>query len=783
MILFQKARRAMAANKKSYLACVFLIMVGILMQTALSIAVAGLRESTFGFYRANRLADTYGYVQSMSFSDLDTLRKIPGITAVQGRYVAELRAEVPGSDETVNLRLIAVSPDDETPLNLPDIDGRAGTDRSEILVNPAFMQAHNLQAGDKILIFSKGREFSFTLTGTAISPEYVYITKSATQILPDESGFGIGYITMDGMEMLTGDQGVVNSIVFQRAAEVSFDDIKTELEDRLRPFGLKELYDKEDLLSYFFLDMEMTSIATMSTSMPLVFLLLAIIVLYLMLKRVIEQERTQIGTLKAFGYSNRQLIAHYLSYGAVTGLAGGVLGWILGYLLSGVYLNMFLQFFMLPGLQSGFDVIGMLRALGFSVGSGMVGAYAGVRTIIRLHPAEAMRAESPRAFRFDILNYISVFRIFLTSRGSMALRSISRNPIRSLFVVISIMFSFGIISFVGSFEGLIDKLIFAQLQDMERYQVKLSLAQPLRYREAVESALGLTHVVYAEGLLELPFRASNRHLQKDVVLTGIPDDSVLFHIADTNSSETFTPPRGSLILSNAIADELQVAAGDVITLSADFLAEDIEIPVSKVIEQNMGSGSYTSLGFLSDLAGHPDIATAVLLNTDDLTKLKEAIKSSSVITTIEDKEKTLGGYQAMMGMFSSVYLAMEVLGTLVAFAIIYNTTTISLSERKREYATLRVLGLSVNEVAEIMNFEYAVLTVCGIILGIPFTQLLNNSINLMMDTDLFSMPSTLPLSAYLLGVSSCVLAIFLSGRSAIKKIRRFDMVEVLKERE
>ena len=783
MILIVKAKRAMSANKKAYFACIFLIMTGILMYTALSIAAAGLEASALSFYRVNRLADTYGYVQSMPVSYTDTLRKIPGIAAVQSRYVTELRAEVPGAADTITLKLIASDPADETPLNLLNIEGRANTDKSELLVNPAFMQAHKLRAGDEILVISQGREFSMTVTGTAISPEYVYIVKNTSQMLPDEAGYGIAYITAEGMAMLTGHEGVANSIVLEREPGVTFDQVRTGLEDQLRPYGLKELYDKEDLMSYFFLELEMSSIAAMSTSLPMVFLFLAIVVLYLMLKRVIEQERTQIGTLKAFGYSNRRLIGHYLGYGMVTGITGGILGWVLGYLLSRVYLEMFLQFFMLPRLAGGFDPGGIVRALSLSAGSGLLGAYAGVRSIIRLHPAEAMRAESPRSFRFDIINYIGIFRQFLSSRGNMSLRSISRNPVRSLFVVISIMFSFGIISLVGSFNGLIDKMIFAQLQDIQRYQVKLSLEQPLHYRQAVEEAWQLDSVSYAEGLLELPFRISSRHLHRDIVLTGVPDHSVLYHIADTNTGETYPPPTGSIILSNGLAGELQVRAGDRIMLSSNLLPDDTELTVSAVIEQNMGSGSYTGLGFLSELTGHPEMANAIILNTDDVGALKESVKSSSVITTIEDKEKTLSGYRAMMGMFTGVYAALELLGTLVAFAIIYNTATISLSERKREYATLRVLGLSVGEVAGIMNFEYAVLTVCGIVLGIPFTRLLNHAVNMMMDTDLFCMPSTLPVSAYLLGVSSCVLAIVFSGRSATGKIRRFDMVEVLKERE
>jgi putative ABC transport system permease protein len=119
----------------------------------------------------------------------------------------------------------------------------------------------------------------------------------------------------------------------------------------------------------------------------------------------------------------------------------------------------------------------------------------------------------------------------------------------------------------------------------------------------------------------------------------------------------------------------------------------------------------------------------------------------------------------------------------VGFAIIYNTATISLSERKREYATLRVLGMTVNEVCEIMNFEYWVLTAVAMALGVPFSIFLNQSMISIVDTDMMSMPSSLPTNAFIVGVVGCAAAVMLSNYSAKRRIKRFDMVEVLKERE
>lgn len=782
-MLFQKAKRAIWSNKKAYLACVFLIATGIIMFTAMSIAVDGLESSMLGFYDSYRLADVFAKVEGMPLSYAERLLELEGVAAVQARYVQEMRVEVAGSEDLITLRIIAIDPMEEGRLNDILVTGEAPSADRDIIVNPTFFKAHGLEYGDDITVIYGGKEYSYTLCGTAISPEYAYITKNMTQMLPDETGFGIAYITESSMTQLTGMAGLSNDVTVKLEEGVTFEDVKVLLEDELARFGLKELLGKEDLPSYAFLDLEVTGIRSVSTSMPMMFVMIAMVVLYLMMKRVIEQERTQIGTMKAFGYSGRQIVFHYLLYGAVTGVCGGLAGWIIGYAMSGVYLQLFLQFFMLPQLSANVSPWLAIAALLMAVGGGVLGAFAGAYKALTLEPAEAMRPESPKPVKHDMVGNMGWLNYVLTSRGRMALRSMGRSPLRSGFVTVGIMFSFGILCMGGSMTGLIDKMIYSQFADIQLYQVKLTLERPAAYNSAVESVYGIEGVTKAEGLMELPAELSNKNLKEGIMLTGIESDSTLYRICDTNTGEAYRPPEGGVILSNAIADKLRAGAGDVITIASPMLDEEIEVPVVRVIEQNLGSGCYIELGTLCDLFDLPLTATAVMLDTDDLAYLKDYLKGSDNIAAIDDKDGTLNKYRTMMGMYESIYSVIQLMGVLVGFAIIYNTTTISLSERKREYATLRVMGLTVKEVAEIMSFEYALLGTAGVILGIPFTLSLNQGMNGIMDTSLFTMPSTLPFQAYITGVAGVVIAIALSGASARKKIKTFDMVEVLKERE
>ena len=780
-MLLRKAARAIWSNKRSYLACMFLIGIGVMIYLAMNVASDGLGLAVRKFYEDYRLADVFAKVDAMPASAADVLSRLEGIDAVEARYVHEVRVEVEGSDEIITLRLISVP--DEAFFNQLLITGSPLADAGDLLVNSSFFTAHGMAVGDSVTVLTGGRRYAFNICGTAMSPEYAYITRGGTDMLPDPSGFGVGYITADSMGRLTNSLGVANDVIFGLKRGYTFDDVRIILEDALAPYGLKELVARKDQPSVAFLDLEVKGLHSVASALPLVFVLMAAAVLYLMMKRVIEQDRTQIGTLKALGYSRLQILFHYISYGGITGLLGGLFGFAAGYAMSGVYLKMFLTIFLLPEITNTIEAKYMINSFILAVGGGMAGAFFGSYKTLRLMPAEAMRPENPKPVKHDIVGKLRFLVYILNSRGSMALRGITRNWMRSAFIVVGVTFSFGLLTLSGSMNSIIDKMIIAQFTDIQIYNVKVSLLRPSPYAQAVEEAYAIDSVTFAEGQLELPALLRHKHLSEGVMLTGVIQNSSLYRIMDTNKKVSYQPPADGLILTDSIAKKLKVTAGDVVILSSPLLIEDVPVPVARVIEQNLGSGGYMELNALAALYGMPPTASSVLLNTDDLAYLKDYLKSGKNAATIEDKESMLVNYKNMMSMYSSVYVIMQIMCAAVAFAIIYNTATISLSERKREYATLRVLGMTVNEVCEIMNFEYWLLSAIGMSLGVPFTQLLNQGINSMMDTGMMSMPSTLPANAYVVGVVGCIAAVMLSNRSAKGNIRKFDMVEVLKERE
>ncbi|MCL1844770.1 MAG: ABC transporter permease [Defluviitaleaceae bacterium] len=781
-MLLKKVYRSMWKNKRAYIACMFLISVGIMMRTAVGAASDGLERAKLNFYDEYRLAHVYASVGAISVGDAERLRDLPGIADVTARTKMEVRAELEDNDEIITLRVISFDPSEDMRLNNFQMTGLTPALPSDIAVNYMFMATNGLETGDIVTIIVQGRIFNFELTGSFLTPEYVYIAPSFTDILPDNEAFGIAYITAEAMENITGRHGIANDLLFSLQDGYEIDDVRLILEDALQPYGLISITAREDQLSYSLVDMQTSSMQDMATSMPLVFMFMAAVVLYLMMKRIIEQERMQIGTLKALGYSNGTVVFHYVCYGVIVGTIGGLVGFGLGAAMSGVYLQMFLEFFLLPGLEQPLSPMYFVFAMTISLGTGVFGSLMGAMRVIKLNPAEAMRHEAPKPIKYDLIGKIKPLKFILTSRGQMSLRGIMRNPVRSGFVVLGVVFSFSLLVVFGSMEHLIDGMIYSQFVDQRLYNVRVTLTHPIPYGRAVEAAHGVRHITLAEGILQMPASLTNAHVQTGVSITGVPADAQLYNIFDTTRRVRHDPPTEGLIITNGLADSLNADAGDILYLESPLLiGGGVHVPVVRVIEQAMGSGAYMELSALAALFNHAPVATAIIFNTDNLAYVTDYFRDSRYTASIEDKDTTLRKYFEMMDPYTSLYMVMNIMGAAVAFAIIYNTATISLSERKREYATLRVVGLTTDEVCEIMRFEYWLLSIIGMIIGVPFASMIMAAVNNMMDTEMFSMPTMLPLEGYITGVVGCAAAIVLSNWSAKRKIAKFDMVEVLKE--
>lgn len=758
------------------------VTVFAMMNTALLVVEDGKNQ----YYQETRLGDVFAQVAQIPGSALVKLDEIDGIGQVDGRLIKNIRVMMPDNKEDViTLKMISVKPAAGAE-RLNNYVVSAGEDlkqREDVLVGYDFYMAYGYKPNDPIAFVLDGNIYNLKVKGGVYAPEYVYIVQNETELFSDTTKYNIAFIDEKMLMDITGLDGLYNDLSFALEDGYGYEDVKDELEYELEKYGLISLYDRKDLLSYSMLEEEIRGGRSMSTSMPMTFVAMAGIVLYLMLKRLIEQERSQIGTLKAFGYSDGKILFHYIYYGLITGVVGAVMGILIGNNVTGSYIDFYLEYYKMPISNRITDYTYFYWGCFMAVAGGVGGAYFGARHVIKLSPAEAMRPKSPRPIRKDITKLFPILKVIFTARGFMAARNIIRNKVRSSFVVIGIVFTFGMMAMIGMMNGVMDAMLFNQFNHVLKYDAEIALAQDVPYQQGVESVLSLDGVTYAEGIMKTPVRVYNGFLMTGTTLVGIRQGSQIYKLYDDELKYNKKTDDSGIILSSMVADALQVEKGDSIYLAGPYFDSDRKIYVHDILTQSVGGSAYIDLGLLSGMMDRDVMVNALIIKYSDIGQIRETLINSEQVRKIEDKTETLAMYEQMLDSYAYLITVMQIVAVLIGFTIIYNTAVITMSERSREYATLRVIGLTIHEVREIMSFEYWLLCFAGIILGIPFAYMLNAGLQQAIDIDVFSWPSTIPLSAYVTAAVGCIGAVFFSNMTSVKTIRKLDLVEVLKERE
>ena len=791
VMLRRKTWRDIKENMGVYLACIMVIALGLLIYTSMSIAVESMEKAQQDFYTETNFADGFITVTGYPENQVNSLSILPGIDQATGRIVKEVRLIDQRKDSNRYLKMVTLNEGNVPKINeIHLIAGQLPNEgQPEILVDPKFLTANHMSLGDSLNVSIDGNQVTFFITGTAQSPEFIYIMRNAQDLYPSPEEFGIAYVPFSTLKALVKEKGQVNDIVFTLKNEVSFDSVKDSLQAELKPYGVRSIIPRKDQVSHTILTSEIKQIRTMSKTLPVVFLGVAAIILYTMLRRLIEQQRTIIGNLKAFGFTDREIVLHYLTYPVVIGTVGGLLGGLSGVALSFPLTAMYKAYFDLPGLNSEFSLkylfFSLAMALIFSVLSGVKGSL----DILRLEPAQAMRPPAPGTARKTLLEKLTWFWQTLSSQAQMGIRDVFRTPTRSLFNVLGIAVVYSLMTVSWSMQNMTDILTVDQLEKVQTFDVKLQLTEPSptgATKFAVAHDPGVSKV---EPVLEVPASLKSGWLKKEVTLMGLSKESTLYNILDKSGQRVEVPDHG-LLLSEHLAKSLNVKAGDVIYVESPLRRETLSqkgenLLVIGVVPQYVGLSAFMKDTELQRFLRQGQISTSMLIKMDpaEVGPMKSKYQNASNVASIESLKDTGEKIKKMMDSFGFTVWILAILGGICGFALIYNASIISLSERKRELASLRVLGMTPREVLRVITSEQWTLYAFGILLGIPMAYGLSMSMAQSMSNDMYSLPADLPPMALLGAAAGTAFSVLVAQSRAYYKIKSLPYVEILATRD
>lgn len=788
-VLNKKLFRVIVATRGQSVAVAAVVLCGAACYISVASAHRNLKLTRDTYYSHYRFADFEIHLERAPQTAVFKIEALPGVHSARGRIVKDVNVDVAGQDEPRTGRLVSMPNRQEQVIDdICLMEGRYFSPGvlNEVILSARFARENNLQVGDSIQASIDSRKHSLRVVGLALSPEYVYMIRGAQDLLPSPGRFGILWVPQDFAETALDMKAACNNIVGLADNRQSLALILHQAEKVLDPYGVYAKTKRSDQISNRFLSDEIDGLAVTARVVPTVFQLIAALIILVLLNRMVRKERTEIGLLKAFGYSNTAIAAHYIKYALLLSIAGCMGGFLLGQWMSSGMVRMYVDFFEFPLLRSRVYPEVLVRSLGSSIAFAILGAVMAVVHAVRINPAESMRPEAPRFARRTLLERWGLLWQRLSFTNKMIARNISRNPFRAALNIFGVMVSSGLL-IMGYFSvDSMDFMIRFQYESAQREDVKIAFESE-RSRQALYESSRFDFVRHAEPLLEYPFEVQGRWRKKEVLITGLPRHARLQKLIDTRMNPVDIGGHG-LVLSEFLADALGVAAGDVVTIKPLMgrIAKSKQVVVSKVVTQYLGASAYMNLDALSRILDEPFVMNAALLTIESGKEraLNKHLKDVPGIAAVAIKEDARRSLQDTIQQSMSIMTTMTILfGAVIACSIIYNVTTVSLAERQRELASLRVLGFSTSEVGRILFHENLALGAIGLVLGIPFGIGVSRLIVEAYDTELYRMPFHIEPRTYGIATLLSVLFVTLANLAVRHKIHRLDMVDVLKERE
>jgi putative ABC transport system permease protein len=653
----------------------------------------------------------------------------------------------------------------------------------EVIISQKFAAARQLRPGDRFAAVLNGRSKSLMVVGIANSPEFSY-TVPPGSLFPDDARYGVFWMGREALGAANNMDGAFNEVTAKLAPDADADAVLQQMDDLLDVYGGLGSYLREDQLSHLILDNELNEIRVMTTFLPTVFMSVAVFLLYLVLGRLIKTQRTEIAVLKAFGYSDREVGLHYLSFALLAVMLGGVLGTVGGIELGKGLMGEYARYFDIPNLDYRLSRKLLLLSVAVCLLGAVAGALAAVRRAVTLPPAEAMRPEAPPRFTPGPFERFGLGRL-LASSGRMILRNIERKPFQISLSSFGVAMALAILIVGMSMVDSINWLMDLQFRVIQREDLMVTFKEDVgaEARYAVEHLPG---VVAAEVFRSAPARLHAGHREDEISVTAMDHETRLRRIA-TDKGLSVPMPASGIVLSQRLAERLRVSNGDPVNI--EWLVgsrQEAEVRVSGIIRDFMGVSAWMSRDQMKALTGDPDVISGAWLAVSDMENpaLYEALQEIPLVAGVMSPDFMLQSFDQEMAR-SMLVSSMFLLGfaSIIAVGIIYNNARISLSERGRELASLRVMGFHRSEVSRLLLGEQAVVTILALPLGAGIGYLLSWMIARNMGNDTFRIPLVISAQTYVSAILIIVIASLLSGMAVRRRLDRIDLIEVLKTRE
>ena len=760
-MLFKKMLRDMKENKMQFIAIFLMSFITLLAFAGIGSEVQGLQDNLNSYYNETNMADAFVLGNDFNESVVNDYKNMSSTTGVETQFVVKSDVDLE-NDPTVTLHFLEKNNISKYyPVEGGDIDF---SDEDGIWLDARFAEAKNLKIGDNISLSFNGITLNKTIRGLGYSPEYVY-EEPENGLVSDFKYQGFGYLSdkaYPGQDMPHNKLLLTTNLNSQDY----YDDTRQMLEDN----GYDDIIDgasympREDSGSDNQIQDEIKQHIVLAVMFPIIFVVVALLILLTTMTRIVSHQRTQIGTLKAIGFENRPLIIHYLSYGFYLTLIGSVLGIIIGHkTIPYLFVDTMKSYYTLPcwnpGFNMSFIIVGLLLVLG-----SVLCSYFAVASIMRESPSATLKPKPPKISKIGFVENTWIWEKFgFNLRWNT--RDVNRNKLRAVITLLGVIgCTVLLISAFGMHDGVSDLKTW-KYDDINHYETQLVLEDNISQSQ-IDSIID---EVNGTPIMTKSIQIKANDIKKTQVLT-VHDKSPLITPTDTNRHE-MTLPNDGVSISQKTAEIFGLNIGDKI----EWHLYGNETWINSTVDAIYGDPSVQGITISKDFAENNNISfkPTEIVTKENITDELEGVGS------INSHKDLTNSWDKLAQTANLLIIILVIFAVILAVVVLYSLGLLGFTEVERDMATLKVLGFQLKDLRKLFVTQYLGISIIGFLIGIPTGYYVLESIR--SNTDKLYYPTNYSLTTIAISFVITIVVSAIVNLLLANKLKNIDMVEALKK--
>ena len=754
-MLNRKMFRDIKKNLSQFITIFLMIMIGVMAYTGIKSYMKGMSNTSNKFYSENNMFDLEVIGNNLTDIDVEKIKEISNVEDAEGKLSLTATAN---DDKVLLVNFIKTNNISQFYVISGD---KFDSNKHGVWLDAFYAKENNIKVGDTISINYNEISLDEPVIGLINVPDHIYDTKDESELYPNRKEFGFAYLSMNEI-----DYNLYNYIM----VDVKDEDTKTEVKKQIERIVKGVTINREDTASYRTYQGEIDEGKTYVGIFSGLFIFIAMMSVITTMTRVIKNQRTQIGTLKALGFSNFKILMHYMSYGFYISFLGVIAGLLLGfYGIGKFFIKLEMSFFEIPNGAPSMDyhsyIVGICVILGVIIITYLTG-----KSILKENPSETLREEMPKVKKgsLDLTKKGILNKLSFSSKWN--LRDILRNKIRTVMGLAGVT---GCAMLIVCALGMLDSInhfIKIQFEDLYNFKYKLVLSENISTEEF--DNLKNKYGNATSETLNIEIKKDDTLESNNIVVTDASDK---LRFVD-NKGKFISISNDGVFITYKLATNNGYKIGDEIVW---HIYGDDTYYSSKIVGFNKDPQNQNitmTKDYLESLKIEykPDS----LYTNNDI--LKEDTKGVSII---QDKELLKKSMNSMLTTMKSMISLIICIAIFLGSVIIYNLGILSYSEKKYQFATLKVLGFTDEKIRKIFIKQNNWIAIFSIILGLPLGFYLTDYLFKVAIEKHYDFSAYISVRTYLTAALGTFIMSYIVSRYLSRKIKSIDMVSSLKSNE